>query len=216
MIGQIFGKLIILNMEVRKHKRSDRVGFKNIKFWFVQCFCGKSFWISNHYLLHGSQACMSCTHSGDNNSNKSHGESGTGTRGARGKETPEYRCWKTIKNRCYNRNFKQYSDYGGRGIRVCQRWLDSYENFLADMGRKPSSSHSIGRRNNDGDYALDNCFWATNKEQQRNKRTTRLFTARGKTQSMIDWVEELDLPISTITWRRRRGWSDEEILFGRS
>ncbi len=211
-----FGKLTVIEERWRQRDRNDRPGTRKVKFWLVQCSCGsKPFELSDYKLRHGSQACRSCTHSGDNNSKKSHGESGTGGRQYRSSETPEYRCWKTIKNRCYNQNFKQYSDYGGRGIRVCQRWLDSYADFLADMGRKPSSLYSIQRRDNDGDYTPSNCFWATDKEQRRNKRTTRLLTARGKTQSRIDWIEELGLSENTFDWRSKQGWSDEEILFGR-
>lgn len=94
--------------------------------------------------------------------------------------TAEYRCWKTIKSRCYNRHYKQFKDYGGRGIRVCDRWLNSYASFLADMGRKPSPTHSIGRKDNDGDYTHENCYWATDEEQRRNKRTKYLTSGMGR------------------------------------
>ena len=216
MIGQTFGKLVVIGPgSVRVIDRNDRPGaVKVIKFWLVQCSCGSEpFELIDRTLRNGSQACKSCTHSGNNNSIKSHGEC-SGRRKDR-KETPEYRCYKSIKTRCYNTKYKQYDDYGGRGIRVCQRWLDSYLNFLEDMKRRPSPYHSIGRRNNDGDYCPENCFWATDKEQRRNKRTTRWLTARGKTQAREDWLEELGLSRSTFEWRSMQGWLDEEILFGK-
>lgn len=91
---------------------------------------------------------------------KTHGMSGT----------PTYNSWMGMRQRCHNPNAWNYPHYGGRGIRVCTRWLESFENFLADMGEKPSRQHSIGRINNDGDYTPDNCQWETIGQQVHNKR----------------------------------------------
>lgn len=82
----------------------------------------------------------------------------------------EYQCWQNLKGRCLNKNVKNYPSYGGRGIKVCERWMNSFKNFLDDMGSKPSKSHSIDRVNNDGNYEPNNCRWATSKEQAGNKR----------------------------------------------
>lgn len=83
---------------------------------------------------------------------------------------PENGIWRGAINRCYNKKCDKYRYYGGRGIKVCERWINSFENFLEDLGRRPSSKHWIERKNPDGDYEPENCCWSTISDQQQNRR----------------------------------------------
>lgn len=113
--------------------------------------------------------------------------------------------------RCCNPKSQVYENYGGRGITVCERWLESFENFFADMGVCPTGL-SIDRIDNDGPYSPENCRWATDKEQGRNKRTCRFLEMNGERLPLSEWAERLGIPENTIRNRLRRGWSDERTL----
>lgn len=137
--------------------------------------------------------------------NKRHGHTcGTG-------ETPEYSCWCDMKRRCISPKRKDFKNYGGRGIRVCERWL-IFENFFADMGTKPSPAHSIERRDNDGNYCTENCYWATRKEQRRNTSRSRKITFEGKTLSLFDWADLMKMSQIVLQMRLKRGWTVEKAL----
>jgi hypothetical protein len=103
-----------------------------------------------------------------------------------------------------------YKHYGGRGITVCERW-QTFENFLADMGKRPLGK-SLERVNNDGNYEKSNCRWASHKEQMRNRRTTKMIEWNGRTQSLVDWSDEIGISASVIHGRIRRGWEIEAAL----
>lgn len=113
--------------------------------------------------------------------------------------------------RCQNLTDQAFRDYGGRGIRVCERWL-AFENFYADMGPRPSPKHSIDRIDNDGNYEPGNVRWATVKQQARNTRCSRIVRFGGRTMSLAEAAELAGLNISTVRGRFSRGWSMEEAL----
>jgi hypothetical protein len=115
--------------------------------------------------------------------------------------TPEYRTWNNIKNRCLNANNDRFDDYGGRGIMICDRWLNSFENFYEDMGPRPSDKHSIERKNNYGNYEPSNCIWALPTVQNRNTRRVKLYTYKGQTKMLCDWIDELGLDRNTVYYR---------------
>ena len=96
------------------------------------------------------------------------------------KTIPEYNIWRSIKQRCKNKNHKSYKDYGARGIKICKRWDDSFLNFLIDMGLRPNENYSINRINNDGNYCKSNCEWALWGEQTSNKRNNIYVKYKGK------------------------------------
>lgn len=107
--------------------------------------------------------------------------------------TKEHKAWRHIKERCFNENCKYYYNYGGRGITMCDRWRDSFENFFADMGYAPSSKHSVDRIDVNGNYEPGNCRWATDRQQSQNKRGTYYITYDGRTKSTCEWEDLLGL-----------------------
>lgn len=124
--------------------------------------------------------------------------------------TQVYKGWAAMKDRCLNPNNTHYAEYGGRGITVCQRWLSSFEDFIADMGPRPPGM-TIERKNNDGNYEPDNCKWATRKEQQRNRRACCMRDGFGKRLCISAWAEELGMPRASLVNRLRRGMTIEQI-----
>jgi len=125
--------------------------------------------------------------------------------------TPEWETWRRIRARCYNENHHNYSHYGERGIIVCDRWLESFENFYEDMGDRPEGM-SIERKDNDGDYTPDNCEWSTTETQNRNKSNNVWLELNGERKLQADWVRDTGLTLAAITSRRRKGWDDEKVL----
>lgn len=137
---------------------------------------------------------------------RTHGHCGRGS----STTTAEYFIWQQMKNRCLNPKCKRYPLYGGRGIGICERWL-KFENFFADMGKRPVK-RSLERKNNDLGYDPDNCKWATQTEQMRNTRRNVMITHEGKTQHLQAWCNELGLSHATLGRYHRRGMSIRDVI----
>lgn len=131
-----------------------------------------------------------------------------------GHRWPEYASWSNMISRCTNTTNKDYASYGGRGICVCDRWRQSFQNFLADMGRKPLGARTTLDRfpNNDGNYEPGNCRWATQQEQMGNTRRNQFITYKEETHNLYTWALKIGVRPRTLYTRIRRGWNAERIL----
>ena len=129
---------------------------------------------------------------------------------------PEYKAWKNIKSRCYNSNVPNYHNYGGRGIKMCDSWRNSFEIFLIDMGERPGFDYSIDRINNDGDYEPNNCRWATRITQQRNRWDNNVVIIDGEEITLRELSERIGMRVDTL-WCRlyRYNFSVEKAISAR-
>ncbi len=158
--GQQFGRLVVDGGPRLRGNQTE---------WFCKCVCGEWGWFGARHMKAGRTTSCGCVMREVNSRLMSerftvHGHS------SRSQLTPTYRSWHAMRQRCRDPQVRNYRYYGGRGIAVCERWSNSFQNFLADMGERPMGS-SIDRINNDGNYEPSNCRWATASEQNRNRRT---------------------------------------------
>lgn len=181
----------IKDLTGNKYFKLTVIGFYGIgkdghALWVCKCECGEIKNIYGNELKKGRKSCGCIKFSGD--SSRTHGHRSNGA------VTPEYEAWAGLIARCTNPNHKKYKDYGGRGIRVCDRWLNSFENFLEDMGFKPSPELSLDRypNNESGIYEKSNCRWATTIEQNRNRRSNRWIEYNGYNLIITQWALKLN------------------------
>jgi hypothetical protein len=127
-------------------------------------------------------------------------------------ESIEYGIWCNIKRRCYNKNEKEYHNYGGRGIEVCETWRNSFENFLKDMGLRPAPKLTIERKNNNGNYCKENCEWNTYKVQANNRTNNIFLTLGGITKTLSQWSEITGISYPTLYNRLKHNLTAEQIL----
>jgi hypothetical protein len=124
-----------------------------------------------------------------------------------------YAVWQAMLARCYNPGHDAFDWYGGRGVRVCDRWRSSFDTFLSDMGPRPSPAHQIDRVENDGHYEPSNCRWTDRRTQCRNRRSNRLIEYDGQVRTLTEWAEVTGIGRGTIESRiDRNGWSVERAL----
>lgn len=189
--GLRFGRWLV-GKETRKGNHGEIL-------WECLCDCGTVRFVKAGGLTGGTSTSCGCAHK---EAVTIHG----------GTATPTFYTWQSMKQRCYYEKAKSYSYYGGRGITICERWRESFENFLADMGEKPKG-HSLDRIDNDGPYSPENCRWASNHTQQRNKPSTCTLTYNGETLNVYEWAERVGSTAKRIRERMRAGWAAEDVLF---
>jgi hypothetical protein len=128
--------------------------------------------------------------------------------------TKEYRAWMAAKNRCYNENDHNYNDWGGRGIKMYDGWVNDFQAFFDYIGKAPSKKHSLDRypNNDSGHYEPGNVRWATTKQQANNKRDNRIISYNGLSKTIREWSEETGMPYAVIQGRDNRGWEAHDIF----
>lgn len=195
LAGKVFGRLTVLGLAFKRGKN---------RYWRCRCSCGNEANVPGRNLTTGKAKSCGCFQRekasaqgkkiGD--ANRRHGMT----------HTREYETWHGMMLRCYDENQPAYPRYGGRGITVCERW-HAFENFFADMGLRPGQGYSLDRfPDPNGPYEPNNCRWATNKQQCRNKTTNVRITHDGKTLCIAEWAE-LSGMTTTLLWSRlQKGW----------
>ncbi len=194
-----FGKLTAKRM-------AGRFGLSQKIKWECLCDCGSSTLVAGDNLRNKiTESCGCLQKERTSNANTKHGRS---------QKTREYEIWGSMRKRCNNSNSEDYPLYGGRGIKVCDRW-NSFENFIADMGLCPEK-HSIDRIDVNKNYSPENCRWATATQQARNKRNNRWIDVDGVVKTMIEWSELSGVHRTCIGKRLRRGWVPAQAVWGKS
>lgn len=185
LTGMIFNEWTVLERATSIH-------------WRCRCSCGKEKLIQPNSLKTGKSKSCGCKGS---DWCRKHGMDGTST----------YNIWSVMKQRCHNINHGLYQNYGGKGISVCDRWRESFNNFHADMGTKPEGM-SLDRIDPKGNYSPENCRWASSKEQNRNKINTIYLEYKGERKPLAEWAEIKGMRRKTLRERLKMGWTVERAL----
>ena len=186
--GAMFGHLKAVTGEV-VHKGKEGKGFQ--PHYLCRCVCGSERLYYKYNLTSGkSKSCGCVANLATSARHKTHGMSTTSI----------YAVWNMMKQRCLCPTYRRYEDYGGRGIKICDKWLE-FEAFFADVGDPPFRGASLDRRNNDGNYEPGNVRWATRTEQNRNKRNTRRYEYEGKDLTLDEWATTVGINPRTLASR---------------
>lgn len=193
LTGRTFGRLSVLG---RAESAAAKVR------WRCRCECGQETAAVGSDLLSGHTKSCGCWRTERNqHSSLSHGL----------RSSPTYSTWTAMKTRCTNPKSKSFPDYGGRGVKVCERWND-FAAFLADMGERPAGTTLDRWPNVNGDYEPGNCRWATKQDQQRNTTANVLISHDGETLTQAEWAQRKGIKQSTLSYRLRHGWTPLEAL----
>jgi hypothetical protein len=200
LTGKYFGTLEVLSQAPSaKLPPHGQRRHRGLTMWCCRCRCGREVVCRGDKLRQNAQ--RSC------------GRRGCARSALSLVAARERNVWLGLKERCYNKNSHSYVRYGKRGITMCPQWKNSFEQFLSDMGPRPSSKHSIDRfPNNDGNYEPGNCRWATKKEQQRNTRLTVFVDFQGERVPLITLSERYGISRGVVKNRLLRGWALEDAI----
>lgn len=176
---------------------------KRGKIWSAICLCGETTTVGSYEFVKGNKKSCGCR---KNKKNPKYGQIKT-------KDMPEYETWCHIKRRCSGRSkCPGDASYTKRGITVCERWQNSFQNFYDDMDPRPSPKHSIDRKNNEEGYFPENCWWATAEEQQNNRSNNVRISHNGETKTIAQWAKETNISDKAFRRRLNLGWPMEECL----
>lgn len=193
MIGKVFGRWTVLELDEKVTAKAP--------YYICECSCGSVSSIRRDHLRSGnSQSCGCLRREVTGKSSITHNATGTKT----------YLIWAAMLNRCRNKNVKEYPNYGGRGITVCERWY-SFENFLADMGEQPAGLQ-IDRTDNNGNYSQENCRWVNRSENCNNRRNNKLIEHNGVTKTLSQTARDAGMAPQILGKRLFRGWDIEKAL----
>lgn len=201
--GDKYGHLTVVQ-EIDKHKISSGRAYRAIE---CLCDCGKKHTTLLQSLRSGhTQSCGCLQVEVTRKRTTKHGHTPAGNK------TRMYRIWTNMIQRCHNPNYTYYERYGARGVTVCDRWRENFEAFFEDMGEPPTEKHTLDRKNNDLGYSLNNCRWATRKQQQRNMSSNRMIEHKGESLCLQEWSDRYCLTASVLSYRLKKGWSMEQSL----
>jgi hypothetical protein len=195
--GQFFGGVSVVCYAGSQNQTS---------MWYCRCVCGNFFIAMSSNLQRGNTTSCGCFHSQRcSEAHKTHGFTNK-------QRESGYGCWASMKQRCLDPNSISYPHYGARGIKICDRWLESFKNFYADMGPRPSLKHSIERKNNDGNYEPQNCVWATGLEQAFTKSNVIHVMFEGKKVVLAEAIRKSGLTNGCVYARVERGWNPQDAI----
>lgn len=201
MIGKRFGRLVIVSYEGVKNSRS---------YFLCQCDCGVQKEVQEKRLKNGETMSCGCRlneiHKQISINSYKHGN------GGRKDASPEFKAWCKMRYRCLDPNCERYKNYGGRGIKICDRWAD-FKNFLADMGAKPFPHYSLERVDNDGNYCPENCKWIPYSEQTKNRTNSHWIEFSGERMILSDWARRFEIDPSRLCDHLKRKSIEDAMAF---
>lgn len=197
LTGQRFGRLLVKSLAGKNSK--------GLYTWNCLCDCGNEKVILAKVLGRYTHSCGCLRNETMAENRTSHNLS----------KSPLYKVWLGMKSRCTYKQSGSYRHYGGRGIKVCKKWMNNFENFYNDMIEGYRDGMTIERKNVNGNYTKSNCVWATMQEQGWNKRTSRIVKINGEEKCVSEWALIMHINPKTIFTRLDRGYSDYDSIFGR-